>query len=80
MFCVDAVHVCRSGCWTAPWLDLKFLKFVEDSKLQPFKLQTGIWDAMQLRWSEEDIKELLEMERKMQEMRNEMVNQLHLRK
>lgn len=30
---VDAVHVCRSSCWTPPWCDRDFRKFV--SRLHP---------------------------------------------
>jgi len=30
---VAAVHICRSGAWTPPWYDVKFLKFVRDSGL-----------------------------------------------
>ncbi len=30
---VAAVHICRSGAWTPPWYDAKFLKFVRDSGL-----------------------------------------------
>jgi len=30
---VSAVHICRSGAWTPPWYDAKFLKFVWDSGL-----------------------------------------------
>ncbi|KNZ69169.1 hypothetical protein Tfer_2274 [Thermincola ferriacetica] len=25
---VDVIHICRSGAWTPPWLDHKFLQFV----------------------------------------------------
>ena len=30
---VSEVHICRSGAWTPPWLDGKFLKFVDSSGL-----------------------------------------------
>lgn len=26
---VSAIHICRSGAWTPPWLDKKFIQFVE---------------------------------------------------
>ncbi len=26
---VGAIHICRSGAWTPPWLDMKFARFVE---------------------------------------------------
>ena len=25
------IHICRSGCWSAPWLDNKFKAFVFES-------------------------------------------------
>jgi len=28
-FSVSAVHICRSGAWTPPWLDQEFLRFVD---------------------------------------------------
>lgn len=27
----DIIHICRSGCWSAPWLDKKLMKFVYES-------------------------------------------------
>ena len=26
---VSAIHICRSGAWTPPWLDNKFIQFVD---------------------------------------------------
>ena len=34
---VSAIHICRSGAWTPPWLDKKFYKFVDALGL-PYKL------------------------------------------
>ncbi|WP_053956402.1 hypothetical protein [Inediibacterium massiliense] len=34
---VPAIHICRSGAWTPPWLDEKFSKFIYDLKL-PYKV------------------------------------------
>ncbi|RDY24115.1 arginase [Romboutsia maritimum] len=28
------IHICRSGCWSAPWLDKKLLDFVEKSSFK----------------------------------------------
>lgn len=33
---VSAVHICRSGAWTPPWLDKHFYKFINQSKI-PYK-------------------------------------------
>ena len=32
--CVDIIHICRSGAWTAPWLDNQFYKFIRDPNLE----------------------------------------------
>ncbi|WP_270940506.1 arginase [Romboutsia lituseburensis] len=29
----DIIHICRSGAWSAPWLDKKFYEFLNKSKL-----------------------------------------------
>lgn len=34
---IRIVHICRSGAWTPPWLDNKFLNFVKDINL-PFQI------------------------------------------
>jgi len=48
------VHVCRSGCWVPPWLDLPFCDFVMASGLMPQVMQTGVWDPMVYRWNLDD--------------------------
>lgn len=48
------VHVCRSGCWTPPWLDQKFIDFVNGSGFKPQIMQDGIWHPMTLRWNLDD--------------------------
>ena len=52
------IHICRSGCWTPPWLDGKFIKFVRQVHPSPTILQDGDWDAMKERWAAEDYKEV----------------------
>ncbi|WP_125152377.1 arginase [Clostridium rectalis] len=37
---VDAIHVCRSGAWTPPWLDKDFYKFVNELKLPYISLES----------------------------------------
>ncbi|SHK73811.1 hypothetical protein SAMN02745163_04377 [Clostridium cavendishii DSM 21758] len=34
---ISELHICRSGAWTPPWLDSKFLKFIKEAKL-PYKV------------------------------------------
>lgn len=31
---VKAIHICRSGAWTAPWLDCEFEEFIKEPGLQ----------------------------------------------
>ena len=31
---IDALHICRSGAWTAPWLDNDFNKFINELNIQ----------------------------------------------
>jgi hypothetical protein len=55
-----AVHVCRSGCWTPPWLDHRFVSFVERGKFEYVETMghdgdTHQWDPMQPRWSRQEI-------------------------
>ncbi|MCY6957273.1 arginase [Clostridium brassicae] len=30
---VSAIHICRSGAWTPPWMDKHFYKFINEAKL-----------------------------------------------
>ena len=50
---ITTVHVCRSGCWTPPWLDDRFIDFVEDPGAWTQTLQFGDWDPMVSRWDDE---------------------------
>ena len=59
---VKTVHVCRSGCWTPPWLDKKFIDFVNGRGAQVFSIQNDEWNPMIERWTEEEIKSHLEQE------------------
>ena len=56
----DQLHICRSGCWTAPWLDRAFINFVEASGRDigdAEVLQEGKWDPTQERWTAEQFNE-----------------------
>lgn len=47
----DLVHVCRSSCWTPPWLDAEFRDFCKP--LQPCKIlgmkENGAWNPFDIR-------------------------------
>lgn len=65
---IDRVHVCRSGCWTPPWLDKQFIGFVESRKVLAINLQRdGLWNAMAERWTEAEFQELRDQETSVQE-------------
>lgn len=53
-FDIDGIHICRSGCWTPPWLDSNFIEFVERVGLEVISLQDGAWDPMVERWGEKE--------------------------
>lgn len=63
------VHICRSGCWTPPWLDQAFIDFVNEPKLQVQVMQEGIWNPMKLRWNEDDYQTCKEVQEKEQQLR-----------
>lgn len=47
-----AIHLCRSGSWTPPWLDAAFIEFTLSAGLRPTTLQQKGWfDPMVERWS-----------------------------
>lgn len=58
---VSGVHVCRSGCWTPPWLDSAFRKFIHESGMLKKILQNGEWDPMRIRWVQKDFEEAKRM-------------------
>lgn len=52
---VSAVHICRSGAWTPPWLDRKFNQFVEALGI-PYKtiaLPERKWDPKNMSFSDQ---------------------------
>ena len=71
----DWLHVCRSGCWTPPWLDEAFVAFVKaygkDLKKANL-LQNGEWNPLKARWSKADLKKALANEAKIQMKLREM--------
>ena len=59
------VHICRSGCWTPPWLDQKFIDFVGSGKFGKVitKFPNGCdtswqdepWNPIKIRWTPDEI-------------------------
>lgn len=64
---IDRVHVCRSGCWTPPWLDRQFIEFVQARGGLTIRQQEGPWDPLQERWTAEDLQDLRQRETTLQE-------------
>jgi len=52
---VSAIHICRSGAWTPPWLDNKFVKFIEDSgfEYEILNCPERKWDTVNISLSEQ---------------------------
>jgi len=52
---VSAIHICRSGAWTPPWLDNKFNKFIQDLGV-PYKIENcpvRKWDTANISFSDQ---------------------------
>ena len=58
---IDRLHVCRSGCWTPPWLDAKWQAFVRASGLPRRMVAEPPWDGWRRRWTRSDFAEAKEM-------------------
>ncbi|NLM12879.1 MAG: arginase [Epulopiscium sp.] len=43
---VSVIHICRSGAWTPPWLDNKFIQFIDSLKI-PYE----IVDCPERKWN-----------------------------
>jgi len=62
----EMIHICRSGCWCPPWLDIDFVNFIK--ALRPVKDVISIpqeanetkWNALKFRWSLDDFKQARE--------------------
>jgi hypothetical protein len=58
-FVFSTTHVCRSGCWTPPWLDYRFQAFVNSGKFGYIRTlgaeEDESWDPMKPRWSRQEI-------------------------
>ena len=52
---IEAIHICRSGAWTPPWFDERFLQFVKDSGV-PYKISdcpARKWDIKNMSLSDQ---------------------------
>lgn len=52
---VSAIHICRSGAWTPPWLDKKFIEFINKMGI-PYTLidcQQRDWDPTSLTYADQ---------------------------
>ncbi|HEY8343787.1 MAG TPA: hypothetical protein VIL66_01170 [Bacillota bacterium] len=52
---VGAIHICRSGAWTPPWLDQKFYQFVDALGLpyETVDCPERKWDPDHISYSEQ---------------------------
>jgi len=52
---VSAIHICRSGAWTPPWFDRKFIQFIDDLGI-PYEVvncPVRKWDTMNISFSDQ---------------------------
>jgi hypothetical protein len=55
---IIGMHVCRSGCWTPPWLDAAFIRFVKESGYDIEKLHLEWCDPLQPRFTLDDFRQM----------------------
>lgn len=51
----SAIHICRSGAWTPPWLDERFVQFIDALKI-PYKIMNcpeRKWDPANISFSDQ---------------------------
>jgi hypothetical protein len=72
---IDRVHICRSGCWVPPWLDQKFINFVNNRGGSIVKMQDGDWDPMVKRWTDEYLQEGLNQNKEVLKKIGKMMDQ-----
>ena len=70
----DAVHICRSGCWTPPWLDKAFIRFVRSAEkelgVKAECLQDKEWNPMKGRFSKQDFNTAYKVQKDMKSLMN----------
>lgn len=69
---VNRVHVCRSGCWTPPWLDQTFIGWLKaggrDAWQFPVSEKGTDWDALRPRWDDSSYEAMRKNEESMHKM------------
>jgi hypothetical protein len=63
---VVGLHICRSGCWTPPWLDSAFKRFVDESGKLPNSHRLEWSDPLKPRWTMNDFRNARLAERERQ--------------
>lgn len=64
---LGSIHICRSGCWTPPWLDQNFIDFVNEgvettATVEAENVETDEdWNPLKCRWNDDDLKQAKEM-------------------
>lgn len=51
----DIIHICRSGCWSAPWLDKKLMLFIYESgfEFKNIDVKKRDWEPQNKNFSEQ---------------------------
>jgi hypothetical protein len=72
---IDAAHLCRSGCWVAPWLDDKFIDFAHSG---PFSEVTEIckYHPLSKRWTDKEYAALKVHRKQFEEYRDKAMKEM----
>lgn len=71
---ITDIHICRSGCWTPPWLDENFIEFVKEAgnfaDCDFLNMENDSpWNALNARWGESEFAQAKEMEEQLAQYR-----------
>lgn len=72
---IGAIHICRSGCWTPPWLDKAFIEFIADpvdAVNDAVVMQDGAWNPIKPRWDAEKEAQAKSVQEQIEEMMGQM--------
>ena len=72
---VTGLHACRSGCWTPPWLDEAFNRFIDASGCIPEASQLDWCDPLRTRFNLKDYREGFAIEYSRRKMNLEFMHQ-----
>ena len=70
---INTIHACRSGCWTPPWLDKKWLAFLESSQLEIKAMDSEPWDGLRERWTEVDLQNAIGVDKRIKEWQKDLI-------